>query len=138
MKKLTLIISIYALLIIGTIACNQKEKTGATAAVTEESPIQVDLQFTPKEPRAKEKVKLSVTITQKNSPVLDADAVKYEIWQNGQDNHKIVPATKSSNGLYSIEYSFDQPGQYYVMYHVDARGFHNMSKKEISVLSQGN
>lgn len=134
-----IIITIYALLIIGTVACTAKEKNTKTASsVNDETPIEVEFQYKPMKPKVNKPVQLTVYISQKNSPVEDADAVKYEVWEKGQENHEMITATKSGVGLYSIPYTFHKAGQYYVIYHVDARGFHNMRKNEIPVTLDGN
>lgn len=137
MKKIWfhfIIITIYALLIMGTVACTPKEKlTNTTSSLEEDLPIQVEFQYKPVKPKVNQPVQLTVYVSQKNSPVEDADAVKYEVWEKGQEKHEMITAKKSGVGLYSIPYTFHKEGSYYVIYHVDARGFHNMRKNEIAV-----
>lgn len=134
-KISSIIISIYALLMMTTIACTGKGSPSRTTSITEETPIEVSFQYTPKEPKVMEKVELTVFITQENDLVQDADGVKYELWEEGQDQHEIITASKTKDGSYSALYTFTKPGKYYVIFHVDARGFHNMKKNELIVLS---
>ncbi|ERI09343.1 hypothetical protein HMPREF0083_02622 [Aneurinibacillus aneurinilyticus ATCC 12856] len=85
-------------------------------------------------PQVGQEVTFSVSITQGEEKVNDAEAVKFEIWREGQkEKHAMVPAKKTGDGVYSIAQSFKEPGTYYVMYHIDARGLHSMAKHKISV-----
>jgi hypothetical protein len=118
-KKSSIIISIYALLMMTTIACTGKGNAPGTTSLVEDTPIDVHFQYSPKEPKAK---------------VQDADGVKYELWEEGEDQHEMITASKTKDGSYSSPYTFTKPGKYYVIYHVDARGFHDMKKNELVIL----
>jgi hypothetical protein len=133
-KKNSIIISIYALLIMSTIACSTKENTSRTSTFTEDVPIEVSFRHSPEKPKVKEQVELTVFITQKNKLVQDADRVQYELWEDGQEQHVMITAKKTKDGAYTSSYTFSKPGKYHVVYHVDARGFHNMKKNELTVL----
>lgn len=133
-KKSSIIISIYALLMMTTIACTGKGNAPGTTSLVEDTPIDVHFQYSPKEPKAKEKVELTVFVTQGNDLVQDADGVKYELWEEGEDQHEMITASKTKDGSYSSPYTFTKPGKYYVIYHVDARGFHDMKKNELVIL----
>jgi hypothetical protein len=133
-KISSIIISIYALLMIATTACTGKGDQSRTTSLAEETPIKVSFQYSPQQPKAMEKVELTVFITQENERVQDADGVKYELWKDGQDQHELITASKTKDGSYSSLYTFSKPGKYYVIFHVDARGFHNMKKNELIIL----
>ena len=133
-KKSSIIISIYALLMMTTIACTGKGNTSKITSNSEDTPIEVSFHYSPKGPKAMEKVELTVFITQENDLVQDADGVKYELWEEGQEQHELITASKTKDGSYSSPYTFTKPGKYYVIFHVDARGFHNMKKNELIIL----
>lgn len=133
-KKSSIIISIYALLMMTTIACTGKGNIAGTTSIAEDTPIEVSFSYSPKEPKVMEKVELTVSITQENDLVQDADGVKYELWEEGEEQHELITANKLKDGSYSSPYTFTKPGKYYVIFHVDARGFHNMKKNELIIL----
>lgn len=50
-----------------------------------------------------------------------------------QSDHPFYDATHTGDGVYTYEHVFDEPGRYYVMYHVTARGYHDMVKHELEI-----
>jgi hypothetical protein len=96
-------------------------------------PIEVGLNIQPAEPTAQQPVTFSVSVKQNGAPVNDADDVKLEFWKEDQEQHETIPAKKTGDGVYAAEKSFAEPGTYYVMYHVTARDFHSMAKREFAV-----
>lgn len=50
-----------------------------------------------------------------------------------ETNHEMIEAKHRGDGQYAISYTFSKTGTYYVMYHVDARGFHAMTAHEVIV-----
>ncbi|CEH29379.1 FixH family protein [Aneurinibacillus migulanus] len=99
-------------------------------------PEKLQAQYTasPASPQAGQEITFSVAITQGEEKVNDAEAVKFEIWHEGQkEKHAMVPAKKTEDGVYSVVRAFKEPGTYYVMYHIDARGLHSMAKHKIIV-----
>jgi 5-hydroxyisourate hydrolase-like protein (transthyretin family) len=96
-------------------------------------PIEVELNIQPAEPTAEQHVTFSVTVKQNGTTVNDADEVELEFWKDGQEQHETIPTKKTGDGVYSAEKSFAEPGTYYVMYHVTARDFHSMAKREFAV-----
>jgi len=106
---------------------------------------------------------ISVEVTQGGQEVEDAGEVKFEIWheseaeqpstsnhgssetkqsthhgqvknmQNYHSKHEMIEAEHQGNGMYSIRYSFEKEGTYYVMYHVTARDMHSMTTHEVEV-----
>ncbi|EGL82768.1 hypothetical protein CathTA2_1707 [Caldalkalibacillus thermarum TA2.A1] len=51
-----------------------------------------------------------------------------------ETDHDMLEAEHAGDGLYQLEISFDEPGTYYVMYHVTARGYHDMVRHEIEII----
>lgn len=112
--------------------------------------------------RVGEEVQLFVEVTQEGEAVSDAHPVRFEIWHeeeseaeateenghsgHGQDHgnghhemenwntiHEMLDGEHIEGGVYGIHYTFEKEGLYYVMYHVDARGFHAMTRHEVIV-----
>ncbi|AMA73365.1 MULTISPECIES: FixH family protein [Aneurinibacillus] len=96
-------------------------------------PVEVSLTIMPESVKEKQPVKISARITQKQRPVNDAEDVKFEIGQENQEKKQMIAAKKTGDGVYSITYTFDKAGQYYIMYHVNAGGMHNMNKVPVNV-----
>lgn len=81
-----------------------------------------------------EEVVLSVTLTQGDKAVEDADEVVYEVWESGdRDNSEMIPAEHTENGVYEAETSFEEEGLYYMQAHTTARSLHVMPKQEVTV-----
>ncbi len=66
----------------------------------------------------------------------DADEEQFEIWEKGapEDEHEMIDAEKTGDGVYSVKKTFQDPGEYKVMYHVTARGSHVMEPAETLVV----
>ncbi|UFJ42585.1 FixH family protein [Brevibacillus humidisoli] len=97
-------------------------------------PIQVSSEINPSAPETGQPVTFSVTVKQGEATVDDAKEVRFELWQEGQEEHAFVDAKSKGDGVYEAEKSFAQPGTYHMMYHVTARGFHSMDKQQFSVM----
>lgn len=81
-----------------------------------------------------EEILLSVTLTQGDEAVEDADEVVYEVWESGdRDNSEMIPAEHTEDGVYEAETSFEEEGLYYMQAHTTARSLHVMPKQEITV-----
>lgn len=81
-----------------------------------------------------EEVVLSVTVTQGDEAVEDADEIVYEVWQSGDRNNSVmIPAEHTENGIYEAQTSFEEEGLYYMQAHTTARSLHVMPKQEITV-----
>lgn len=50
-----------------------------------------------------------------------------------QSDHPFYDATHVGDGVYEYEHVFEEPGRYYVMYHVTARGYHDMVRYELEI-----
>ena len=81
-----------------------------------------------------EAIMLSVTLTQGDEAVEDADEVVYEVWESGdRNNSEMIPAEHTEDGVYEAETSFEEEGLYYMQAHTTARSLHIMPKQEITV-----
>jgi hypothetical protein len=95
--------------------------------------VELDL---PEDAKAGEEVSIQITVTHEGEPVNDADEVQFEIWKKGapKDDHEMMDAEKTGDGVYSVKKTFREPGEYKVMYHVTARGSHVMEPAETLVV----
>lgn len=95
--------------------------------------IEVEIN-TPQEAEVAEDVTLSVTVTQGDETVEDADEVVYEVWQSGDRDHsEMIEAEHTEGGIYEAETTFEEEGLYYMQAHTTARRLHVMPKQEITV-----
>lgn len=81
-----------------------------------------------------ETMKISVTVTQGDELVEDADEVVYEVWESGnREGSEMLTAKHIGDGVYEAETSFETEGLYFVQAHTTARSLHVMPKQEITV-----
>ncbi|MDQ0340507.1 hypothetical protein J2S00_003322 [Caldalkalibacillus uzonensis] len=68
---------------------------------------------------------------------LEEDSQEHHTGHQAMDDyeteHEMIEAGHRGDGQYVLEYTFEKAGTYNVMYHVDARGFHAMTKHEVMV-----
>lgn len=98
-------------------------------------PVQVEVLTDPAEIKVGLEVRIMAKVTQGDELVDDAERVKFELWMEGQneDEHVHMDGEHQGEGIYSITYTFDQPGTYYVIPHTDARGMHTMPTATLQV-----
>lgn len=110
------------------IGCNNQEEQNEEVQF-----IEVDIQV-PDKIEPNESVELGALVTLGDEKVEDAQEVKFEIWEQGQETeHEMIPGKHAGDGLYMITKSFGKDGVYYVVAHVTARDMHNMPRKEVIV-----
>ena len=81
-----------------------------------------------------ETVQLSAKVTQNEDAVNDADEVKFEVWESGlRDNGQMLEGKLIEDGVYTVDYTFDHDGVYYMYAHTTARGLHVMPKQKLVV-----
>ncbi|TKI56318.1 hypothetical protein E8L90_13025 [Brevibacillus antibioticus] len=100
------------------------------------APVEAAFTLEPKELVAGDTVTFSVKVTQEGQPVDDAKEVKFEWWKDGQEKHETIPASLQGDGVYTAQQTINEPGSYFVYYHVTARDFHNMQKTPFTVNSK--
>ncbi len=107
----------------------------ADSAGTGEQIEEVMVEFnTEQQAAVAEEVVLSVSVTQGDEAVEDADEVVYEVWESGdRDNSEMIPAEHTEDGVYEAETSFEEEGLYYMQAHTTARSLHVMPKQEVTV-----
>ncbi|WP_159462018.1 FixH family protein [Salirhabdus sp. Marseille-P4669] len=133
MKWIVLLISMLPIIFIS--ACSN-ENSNSDNQQDEQLPemVEVNIQL-PDKIIANENVKLSTLVMQGEEKVDDASDVTLEIWKEGvsEEDHEKILAEPVGNGLYSISYTFESPGTYHVISHVNARDMHVMPKETFEV-----
>lgn len=89
----------------------------------------------PERIKVEEQTTISAKVTQGDDNVDDALDVLFEIWKDDQEDHDRIEGKHQKNGIYAVEKSFTEPGTYYIISHVTARGMHVMPKQEFQVAS---
>ncbi|HIW12674.1 MAG TPA: FixH family protein [Candidatus Salinicoccus stercoripullorum] len=94
--------------------------------------LEVDLEV-PETAEAGEKESFTAYVHSNGEDVTDADEVRFEVLDADGGSLDMIEAEHSENGLYSIEYTFEEAGDYSVISHVDAYQLHTMPEKQITV-----
>ncbi len=120
------------ILLIGVLAaCN-----GTAETENEDEELKsLDVEFeVPEQADAGEIIELNAIVTYGDEEVTDADEVKFEYWEMGNEEDSItVDANNNGDGTYSAEVSFDHDGVYEMYAHTSARAIHTMPKKSITI-----
>jgi hypothetical protein len=132
LQRLTLILPTALALLLS--ACGTERQDAALAPA---APVAAEFSMKPSEPASGDTVTFAVTVTQEAKPVDDASEVRFEWWKEGDQEHRNVHATFQKDGLYIAKQTVDEPGSYFVYYHVTARDFHTMKKIPFTVKNAG-
>lgn len=129
MKKIMWMAILFGLLLLA--ACGEEDDSAGAGPSTEI----IETEFnSPETAEPGEAMNLSVTVTQGEEFVEDADEVIYEVWQSGhREESEMLTAEHMGDGVYEAETSFDEEGLYIVQAHTTARRLHVMPKQEITV-----
>ncbi|HBV23804.1 MAG TPA: hypothetical protein DEB42_08490 [Jeotgalicoccus sp.] len=93
--------------------------------------LEVDLQ-TPQSVQSGEAAEFTAHVTSNEEDVTDADQVMFEVLQ-GEESMEMVEVEHTENGEYVFEYTFEEPGEYSVIAHVDAYQLHTMPEESVTV-----
>ncbi|MGC5776013.1 FixH family protein [Paenibacillus pabuli] len=134
------------ILLVLTVACSNQEQ-----AQTGEMPemIKVEL-MVPDKASLHKPVSLKVKLMQGGKPLIHADHVQFQIWNNLDDPPAVSPelgmmtaekleeqgalkASETGEGIYEIEYTFEEPGTYVVQAHVTHGAMHSMPRATVEV-----
>ncbi|MFD1039380.1 FixH family protein [Virgibacillus byunsanensis] len=81
-----------------------------------------------------ETVELKAIVTYGDENVKDADEVKFEYWEKGNEEDSTMIETKNNqDGTYIAEVSFDHDGVYEMFAHTTAKDLHTMPKRSITI-----
>lgn len=128
-----------AMLLAGlTLAACSDEEGGDHGDMNHDSPssdeirsLEVDLQ-TPQSVQSGEAAEFTAHVTSNEEDVTDADQVMFEVLQ-GEESMEMVEVEHTENGEYVFEYTFEEPGEYSVIAHVDAYQLHTMPEESVTV-----
>ncbi|PAQ16173.1 hypothetical protein CD798_03615 [Bacillaceae bacterium SAOS 7] len=132
MKKL--IVLLLCALFVGA-GCSKEEKKVEENKSEVVAPLEVKIQL-PETIKTNENIKIEALVKQGEEKVADADKVEFEVWKGDAKDHEMIVAKHQGGGVYSIEKTFSEDGNYAVIAHVTARDLHNMPKKEFVVGAQ--
>ena len=93
--------------------------------------LEVDLQ-TPESVQSGEAAEFTAHVTSNEEDVTDADPVMFEVLKD-DESMEMVEVEHSENGEYVFEYTFEEPGEYSVIAHVDAFQLHTMPEESVTV-----
>ncbi|WP_174732597.1 FixH family protein [Mesobacillus harenae] len=127
----------YILLVFIAAGCGTSgESNQAGEPETVPEMLEVEVRINPEQINTGEEVTIDAVVTQGETPVEDADSVKFEITSEGLEEGIMLEGNHQSDGIYSVKKRFDQTGVYTVIAHVTARDMHNMPSLEFTVGSQ--
>ncbi|WP_422122727.1 FixH family protein [Planococcus sp. X10-3] len=128
MKKIIWMAILFGLLLLA--ACGEDDSAGAGPSTE-----LIETEFnSPETAEPGEALTLSVTVTQGDELVEDADEVVYEVWESGhREASDMLTAEHKGDGVYEAETSFDEEGLYFVQAHTTARRLHVMPTQEVTV-----
>lgn len=129
MKKIIWMAILFGVLLLA--ACGEDDESAGAGPSTE----LIETEFnSPETAEPGEAMTLSVTVTQGEESVGDADEVVYEVWESGhREASEMVTAEHIGDGIYEAETSFDEEGLYFVQAHTTARRLHVMPIQEVTV-----
>ncbi|KIL51009.1 FixH family protein [Jeotgalibacillus campisalis] len=125
---------------IGTVAClgmmlSACGEESEPQSQESETPQVVEAEIViPEDIEAEEAAKLQVEVSQGGEAVEDAHEVIFEIWNDveGEESEQ-HEAEHIGEGVYEIDYTFDEDSIYSVQTHITARDMHVMPKKQFTV-----
>lgn len=132
MKRLSLFLSISAVLLLTACGNNNKDTSEGDGAKLPEM-VEVEV-LLPEKIEPNEEVKIEVLVTQGAEKVEDANEVTFEVWKQGQEkDHEMIEGKNDGSGIYSFTKTFEEEGFYFVVAHTTARAMHVMPRVEVTV-----
>ncbi|CAM4005531.1 FixH family protein [Alkalicoccus chagannorensis] len=122
-------------------ACGTEEEnsndTGGAVSIEDVNmePLEVEVQA-PDAVDPGEEVTLGAQLTQGDEHVDDAEEVLFEIWKDGEKGESgdmIEAGRPGVEGVYDIDYTFEEEAVYYIQPHTTARGTHVMPVEQVIV-----
>lgn len=102
--------------------------------------LMLDVEFEPESTAAVgDTVELVATVTYGDELVTDADEMEFEYWiGDGEEapeerDSTFVDGINNGDGTYSVDVTFEEPGEYWIYAHTTARDLHYMPKRSITV-----
>lgn len=133
---------IYSILLISVLAlvlaaCNggNNENEHANHDESELGFLEVDFAV-PESAAVGELIEIKATVTYDDKPVTDPEEVQFEIWaieDTEKENSYKIDGTNNNDGTYTIDYTFDEVGDYEMYAHTTANDMHVMPKGKITI-----
>ncbi|KAA1042436.1 FixH family protein [Macrococcus equipercicus] len=106
---------------------------GSTATNDKLEPLKVALAV-PKSASAGDKISLKAKVTYGKESVDKADEVMFEIIKDNNAKSSVKEKVEhGEDGVYTLDYTFKEPGKYRVISHVTAKNQHTMPDADIVV-----
>lgn len=132
MKKLSLFLSIFAVLLLTACGNNNSDTSKGNGDKLPEM-VEVEV-LLPEKMEPNEEVKIEALVTQGEEKVEDANEVTFEVWKQGQEkDHEMIEGKNDGSGIYSFTKTFEEEGFYFVVAHTTARDMHVMPRVEVTV-----
>ncbi len=123
--------SIMLAIMIFLTACGEEEAVPCGNTLV---PIEVSFSWDSVELDSGAEVEFEAIVTHDEIPVDNAQEVIFEIWEHGnEDYHFMEETVVEGDGRYTLDWTFDRDGVYYVYYHVTACSMHRMEKVQIVI-----
>ncbi|MFD2830814.1 FixH family protein [Corticicoccus populi] len=139
MKIKSFLVMLISLLLLSACNTSDEDTHGDHADMNHDAPneddirtLEVDLMVPEETVSSGEAVEISAHVTSNDEDVEDADAVMFEIIRD-EESLAMIEVDHDDSGVYKIEYTFESPGDYTVIAHVDAFQLHTMPSKEVIV-----
>ncbi|RKD73294.1 YtkA-like protein [Sinobaca qinghaiensis] len=114
-------------------ACGGSGESEAESEPPSTEPIEVAI-HTDETVEAGKAVQVEAQVEQEGEAVEDANEVLFEIWREGeQETGEQIEGEHKSGGEYTLEYTFEESGTYFITAHVTARNMHSMPTEELEV-----
>lgn len=132
MKRFSITITMIILTAILLVACDNGDE--------KDELLMLEVDFEPETTASVgDEVELVATVTYGDELVTDADEMEFEYWigdgeEDPEERDSItIDSTNNEDGTYSVEVTFDEPGEYWIYAHTTARDLHTMPKRSITV-----
>ncbi len=132
MKKTGLFVLLFGTLL--TAACDNSEEEAESHDDHDASDVallEVMLNM-PEDVVAGDSVEIAAHVTYDGEDETEADQVEFEMLLEEDSIDKIIGEHRE-NGIYVIEYTFEEAGDYEVIAHTDAHHMHTMPSEEVTV-----
>ncbi len=135
MKKTGLFVLLFGTLL--TAACDNSEEEAESHDDHDASDVallEVMLNM-PEDVVAGDSVEIAAHVTYDGEDETEADQVEFEMLLEEDSIDKIIGEHRE-NGIYVIEYTFEEAGDYEVIAHTDAHHMHTMPKEALTVTGE--
>lgn len=131
MKKTGLFALLFGTLLVAACDNAEEEESHDDHDSSEAALLEVTLNM-PEDVVAGDSVEIGAHVTYDGEDEAEADQVEFEILHEEDSIDKII-GEHTENGIYVIEYTFEDAGEYEVIAHTDAHHMHTMPAETLTV-----